>query len=752
MQRKLFANGGRVESEGILSGFNDQMEDGYEDRTPDNLEIIANNLRGDIRSLDERYLELAQLVGEAAFDTPEEVLALIQPQLGQPTPTMGIEALGAPEVPEGGITEGFGEEGMPQEGMPQEGMPQEGMMQPEMGMAPEEGMMPQQAPMGMADGGLVYRANGSGPFGEVPRGVTGRPLAGGNIPLMNLDAMRAARLSSEMQGKTPALTQLGQNIYGRGADFLQRGAPFLREAGRTLMATPQGRVAAAGAATLGALPFLGGGERQPEGGLEYSEVPGVDEQGNYVPVLRTFENMPGTPEQKAAVRGVGLGEDFTPRLGLADLSQGEPPVAEEEVTPAEQIRQVMVEGARKQPGESEKSFRDRVKDKMDIYSEFLGSDPEMRKAQALFLLAEAALNVAGAKGRSIGERLATGLKGLPAGMAALGAEAEKERKAVAAAAIQSVEAEDAARNKAIADLVKAQASKKPTKPEQISGVLQTRFGMPPPAADLLANEIDADLVTVNKDTGEFVDNLSGTVRFSPHKPLSSGSIGYLDPNNPFVQTLDTEISPAPLSERKDRLTRRTELQKSIARNEQMLADIYGDAVGFLPTIQSGVSRMFLATVGDSPFLPTNVQKNQIRQNLQINRESILKSNLRNAGRPSVYDQKKIEGLIEDPNKLFASPELVVSSISNFIREDLNELARLDAELFGTPVRQMGRIPTGSASDPLPIGPNSQMVLTDIFTKRPNATIWTTFTNSAGKKVTAPMRAVDFFAQTRGQAQ
>jgi hypothetical protein len=743
LQRKLFANGGQVESEGILSGFNDQMEDGYEDRTPDNLEIIANNLRGDIRSLDERYLELAQLVGEAAFETPEEVLALIQPQLGQPTPTMGIEALGAPEVPEGGITEGFGEEEMPQEGMPQEGM-----MQPGMGMAPEGGMMPQPAPMGMADGGLVYMANG----GEIPRGVTGRPFAGGNIPLMNLDAMRAARLSSEMQGSAPALTQLGQNIYGRGADFLQRGAPFLRETGRTLMATPQGRVAAAGAATLGALPFLGGGERPPEGGPEYSEVPGVDAQGNYVPVLRTFENMPGTPEQKAAVRGVGLGEDFTPRLGLADLSQGEPPAAEEEVTPAEQIRQVMVEGARKQPGESEKSFRDRVKDKMDIYSEFLGSDPEMRKAQALFLLAEAALNVAGAKGRSIGERLATGLKGLPAGMAAIGAEAEKERRAVAAAAIQSVEAEDAARNKAVADLAKAQASKKPTKPEQISGVLQSRFGMPQDAADILATEIDTGLVEIDKDTGEAIDKLQGTIRFSPHQPLSSSSIGYLDPNNPFVQTLDTEISPAPLSERKDKLARRTELQKSIARNEQMLGDIYGDAVGFLPTVQSGVSRLFLATVGDSPFLPTNVQKNQIRQNLQINRESILKSNLRNSGRPSVYDQKKIEGLIEDPNKLFASPELVVSSISNFIREDINELARLDAELFGTPVRQMGRIPTGSASDPLPIGPNSQMVLTDIFTKRPNATIWTTFTNSAGKKVTAPMRAVDFFAQTRGQAQ
>jgi len=165
-----------------------------------------------------------------------------------------------------------------------------------------------------------------------------------------------------------------------------------------------------------------------------------------------------------------------------------------------------------------------------------------------------------------------------------------------------------------------------------------------------------------------------------------------------------------------------------------------------------VSRLFLATVGDSPLLLTDVAKNQIRQNLQLNRESILKSNLRNAGRPSVYDQTKIEGLIEDPNKLFASPELVVSSVSNFIREDLNELARLDSELFGTPVRQMGRIPTGSASDPIPIGPNSQLVLQDIFTKRPKATIWTSYTNREGKRVTGKMTAADYFAQSRGQAQ
>jgi hypothetical protein len=88
MKREMFiAVAPKSGSKGIMSGFDDEMEiEDYEDRTPENLEIIANNLRGDIRSMDERYLELAQMVGESAFETPEEVIALMQSQMGQQQP------------------------------------------------------------------------------------------------------------------------------------------------------------------------------------------------------------------------------------------------------------------------------------------------------------------------------------------------------------------------------------------------------------------------------------------------------------------------------------------------------------------------------------------------------------------------------------------------------------------------------------------------------------------------------------------
>lgn len=83
---------------GIMAGFEDEMED--EDvkpmaRSPQNPEILMNNLRGDIRSVDARYLELAQMVGEqAAMETPPEVLAMLQSQLA---------AQAAPAMPQGGI-------------------------------------------------------------------------------------------------------------------------------------------------------------------------------------------------------------------------------------------------------------------------------------------------------------------------------------------------------------------------------------------------------------------------------------------------------------------------------------------------------------------------------------------------------------------------------------------------------------------------------------------------------------------------
>ena len=166
-----------IENVGIMSGFMDDLEELMSEidaeemegedadmaammgRTPDSPEILMNNLRGDIRSIDARREELADLVGaREAEETPEGVLALLQPVLAQQqaAPPMPM----APPMPP---------QGMPPEmmGMPPQGMPPQGMPPPPMGIesiSVDETIMP-----GMYRGGPVQNFNqGSGAMGVTP--------------------------------------------------------------------------------------------------------------------------------------------------------------------------------------------------------------------------------------------------------------------------------------------------------------------------------------------------------------------------------------------------------------------------------------------------------------------------------------------------------------------------------------------------------------------------------------------------------
>jgi len=163
----------QIENVGIMSGFmddldeimgelDDEMEDDDEgdegdmaklmDRRPDSPEVLMNNLRGDYRSIDARREELADLVGyNAAAETPDEVLAMLQPVLAK----QGIGALppmNAPMPPEMATPGGVGS--LPVDQGPAAAPP---MMPP----APAP-----QAPIGMKKGGIVqFFQEGSGPAG-----------------------------------------------------------------------------------------------------------------------------------------------------------------------------------------------------------------------------------------------------------------------------------------------------------------------------------------------------------------------------------------------------------------------------------------------------------------------------------------------------------------------------------------------------------------------------------------------------------
>jgi hypothetical protein len=153
---------------GIMQGFDeegeipeDEMMEEVSQRKPNSPEILMNNLRGDMRSVDARYQELADMVGEdVAMETPPEVLALLQAQLAQQP--MGIGAL----PPGQGLSPPPMAAGAPP-------MPTPDMM----GGMPQPGAMPQgpegQMPQGFALGGLA------GKFSATATAQPGQSTGGG---------------------------------------------------------------------------------------------------------------------------------------------------------------------------------------------------------------------------------------------------------------------------------------------------------------------------------------------------------------------------------------------------------------------------------------------------------------------------------------------------------------------------------------------------------------------------------------------
>jgi hypothetical protein len=167
-------------------------------RTPDSPEILMNNLRGDMRSIDARREELADLVGfREAEETPEGVLTLLQSVLAQQA--------AAPPMPAP----------MPQ-GMPPQ---MAGMAPPPMPAGPAPAMagiggLPMDqgpAPMAMANGGMVqYFKNGNEePQGSDPGGVT--PNSGAYPPEVVAAAIERYKAIMNQQPETIPTLQAGMD-------------------------------------------------------------------------------------------------------------------------------------------------------------------------------------------------------------------------------------------------------------------------------------------------------------------------------------------------------------------------------------------------------------------------------------------------------------------------------------------------------------------------------------------------------------
>ncbi len=205
----------RKADSGIMQGFDDEEPKDIEEnddemmeevsrRSPSSPEILMNNLRGDMRSVDARYQELAEMVGEdVAMETPPEVLAMLQSQFTAqqaPPGISGLPAGGAPMAPPP----------PPQMG----GMPPAAPQMPQGPMPTDQGP----APQGFAYGGMVGSPPGYGPMNMME-------------PPMYQGAMAPQNYAS---GGIASLPQSGAN-YNQGVSYsgkLEPGANYIQGAGR----------------------------------------------------------------------------------------------------------------------------------------------------------------------------------------------------------------------------------------------------------------------------------------------------------------------------------------------------------------------------------------------------------------------------------------------------------------------------------------------------------------------------------------
>lgn len=285
MKEKMMREGDDdVENVGIMQGFMDHMDDDDEeddseeeggeegdseddgeeysaekitrDRRPDAPEILMNNLRGDMRSIDARRDELADLVGYAsACETPDSVLAMLQPILaarapgaqggigalpesmamaqGPQPPISAPEPQGTPPMPamemappsqDGGIAALMAQQGAPTEQAPAQ-FARGGLVQGFAEGSDEDGVTPmQEAPSSYgisATPEMVERARTQ--FTNV---LAQEPLA---IPDLRVEAEKRAALYRDILGdntqaqQAQMLMNLGQRAFGFAANVDDQG-------------------------------------------------------------------------------------------------------------------------------------------------------------------------------------------------------------------------------------------------------------------------------------------------------------------------------------------------------------------------------------------------------------------------------------------------------------------------------------------------------------------------------------------------
>jgi hypothetical protein len=729
---------------GIMAGFEDDMpEDAEEEsmeemppmaRTPQNPEILMNTLRGDMRSLDARYQELAQMVGEeAAMDTPPEVLAMLQPQLA--APAAGIGAL--PQA-----------QGMmpPNMGMPPPGM---GMPPPGMGMPPPDQMgAPQPAPA-MPQGGIPMPAGmeSAPPFSpgaEAPQGyafggvVRGAQMVGDKLGQYGSAANAAlGRMFMNPQGITQPVLE---NVRGPGGRYtaeqvvrggetltaptftqgLQQGPPqaltWLTDQYPRLssMAVPASLV-------LGLANISRGGASIPRGG---ASEPGTD-MASQIPRDTIEDRVANSVLNKPAVVTMSFDKPFTttapdrykitegaqpPSSAAADLAAT---IAAEQAAVDE--RQVAASDKasadplgffinQKLKAFDERAAKGKPLSKMErikasqaeyapLFEELLGSDKESAKINALLLLSEAGLKLASSTKPTFAMALSDSFAGVPRGVAAIAAQerelALKTKSASLQQAISDVGAEDAAaaaRQKLVLDYTMKMELEKTKQ----GGTIYKNAG----AGGRIGEDKNGNF------KGFFIDSDSQDYRDIAENPVL---VNNFTPVNPFAKDMGKATTVTAKS-----LKKREEIEEKMNLLTGLIAKVDTGLSQITNAYSPGTFVNNLANNVVVPLVPNFVLRPDVYQAGTIAALStvfsdITRGNAEVGGKLSVQGEKWArENLkaIQDPAGLLKNPELAAKVFGTIKTAYFNEFYGLATQLgIGDRNIVVSTPPTGTKNDP-----------------------------------------------------
>jgi len=421
---------------GIMAGFEDEMPEAPEEsteempqmaRTPQNPEILMNTLRGDMRSVDARYQELAQMVGEdAAMETPPEVLAML---MGQ----MGAQQGGIGSLPQG-----------------------QEMAPPPMGMPPEmEGAGP--FPQGGAE--------------QAPPTPDGMPPMQAAVGAFITPATRMAQMAGDKLGQygSAANAALGrmfmtpqgisqpilENVRGPGGRYTAQQivsggealtAPTFTQGimqGTAKLADQYPRLASMMAPAVGALGLA----NAPRGG---SSGPGTDLMSQ-IPTDTIKDRVANSVLNKPPILTMGMEGPFTttdpsrvnittgprptpaveapaPASAAAQMAAMEPVRPDEfgtlaEVGDEKKSTQEFIKAAVKEKTRGER-IKEGYAELAPLFQEILGSDKEDMKTNALLMLADAGFKLASSRQPTFAMAASEAASGLPKGFMALMAQSK----------------------------------------------------------------------------------------------------------------------------------------------------------------------------------------------------------------------------------------------------------------------------------------------------------------------------------------